>query len=236
MTNFNELSDITTLATGDKLAVNDASDSNTTKSTTPGQILTYVQANAALAGNRITSGTIADARIASTITRDSDLATVATSGSYADLVGKPVARDICVVGVDTNTELTNTTVRTEFNSFNTTALVNSNAAVFTGVATNGVTCVAGTYRVTVQVYYTATTSRWNTGIRVAVDGTSEGATGAMGFLRNADGHDEASVTVEHIVVLGSTARVGWTHIQLSGYASTVTMPAGETTMIIDRIS
>ncbi|MGB1284947.1 MAG: hypothetical protein ACPG7F_00320 [Aggregatilineales bacterium] len=234
MVKFSELTAVATMEATDKIPILDATDDDN-KTVLASTLLTYIQANAALSGERITSGTIADAHIPATITRDSELADVATSGAYSDLAGTPVARDVCVVGVDTNTELTNTSTRSEFDSFDTTPELNTNVSVFTAIATDGVTCVAGTYRVTVQIYYTAQTSRWNTGIRIAVDGVSEGATGAMGFLRNADGHDEASITVEHVVVLGSAGRIGWTHLQLSGYALTITMPAGESTMIIERI-
>lgn len=135
------------------------------------------------------------------------------------------------------TALTNGT-ETVFNGFNTTPTVNTDggSSIFTAVAADGVTCAVGTYRVTVQIYYTGSNTRFNVALQVSVDGVAGGAIGAGGYLRNTGGHNEASNSVSRLVTLATPAKIGFTHIQNAGAANTITMPAGNSSMILEKLA
>ena len=166
-----------------------------------------------------------------------DLRNISGGGVFASSAGSGSSVDALEVTNTAYTALTNTSA-TQFSGFNTTPVVNtdSGSAVFTAFATDGVTCVAGTYRVTVQVYYTGGNARFNCSLRVTIDGTAGGAIGAHGYLRNASGHSEASNSVTRLVTLGSAAKIGFEHQRISGATSAITMAAGESAMTIERIA
>ncbi|MGB1288190.1 MAG: hypothetical protein ACPG7F_16755, partial [Aggregatilineales bacterium] len=111
----------------------------------------------------------------------------------------------------------------------------SGGSVFTAFASDGVTCATGTYFTLVQTYIEGANHAHNTALRISVDGTSGGAIGAQGFIRNVDGHTETGMLVFRLVTLASSAKIGFTHQQIASWANTITMPADNSSMIILRL-
>lgn len=140
-------------------------------------------------------------------------------------------------------QLTNTAVadvsvtpQAEFNNLNTTPVINTDtdADVFTTIASNGVICTPGTYMVDVALYHTSTSARSNPSIEITVDGVSTGIRGANGYIRNNAGHNESTTNVVDLVQLATASKIGFETFEL-GTAGTVAAPVGQSSLRILRI-
>jgi ethanolamine utilization protein EutQ (cupin superfamily) len=115
------------------------------------------------------------------------------------------------------------------------SLLNTSTDVLTSVARDGVNCVVGTYMVDIVLYQTSNDARTNILVEVTVDGISTGTRGANGYIRDSSGHNEATTTVTDLVQLASAGKIGFGFGQLGATGNTVTIPLGESSMIITRM-
>lgn len=138
----------------------------------------------------------------------------------------------------TNTALANVSfaAATQFNNINITAVVNTSTDVFTSVDSDGVNCAPGTYIVDVLMYQTAAASiRLNVYVEVTANGVSTGIRGASGYIRVADGHNEASAVVTDTVQLTSAGKIGFRVQRLVSSGTNVAVPVGQSMMRITRV-
>ena len=150
---------------------------------------------------------------------------------------EPFEPDVIKV-INTAATNVNTAVQTEFNNFNTTAVFNTDADVFTSVTTNGVVCVPGLYLVDIVLYHVApsTAQRSNPSVEVTVDSVSTGIRGANGYVRRSGSHNEGTTTVADLVQLTTTSKIGFDTFRLTEFSTgNVSAPVGQSAMRIVRI-
>lgn len=128
----------------------------------------------------------------------------------------------------------NQAAATQFNSINTTAVINTDPNIFTSVTTNGVNCVAGTYLVNVLLHHINGTALNNPYVEVTVNSVSTNIRGADGFVRRANGHDEGTTSVADLVRLTTPRKIGFRTLRLAA-AGVAPAPAGRSMMRIVRI-
>ena len=130
----------------------------------------------------------------------------------------------------------NLTPQQQFNSINTTPLVNTDtdSDVFMSITSNGVLCARGTYMVDIVLYHTSVVEDTNTSIEVTVAGVATGIRGANGYIRNTAGHNESTTTVSDLVRLASPSKIGFSVFQLAR-AGVVVLPAAQSSINIVRI-
>lgn len=119
-------------------------------------------------------------------------------------------------------------------TFNTTALQNSDASVFTPLNTGVQVQESGVYEVQTNIYLESGTARTNVGIEFTVNGTQQGIRGAGAYARNLDSHDESSAHLSQILTLSANDIVGVMATQLAS-AGTVALPVGQSNLIIKRL-
>lgn len=138
----------------------------------------------------------------------------------------------------TNTTLANSNLAaiTDFNNFNTSAVINTNSSVFTSVASDGVNCAPGTYLVDIVLYQEiASSNRTNVSVEATVNGVGTGVIGASAYIRNGDGHGEASAIVSDTITLTTPAKIGFQFQGIARTTPTVAIPVGQSSMRIVRM-
>jgi len=134
----------------------------------------------------------------------------------------------------TNNLQTNINSSTAWNpvNFKTIPTINSDTNIFEGV-TNGVLLKKDlTYKISSNVFYTATSARVNNPISIALDGVVQDIEGASGYVRNASGHNTASVHVSDIFEL-SAGTVVTIVSRREGAAGTSTHTLDKSNLVIE---
>lgn len=137
-----------------------------------------------------------------------------------------------------------------FEAFNTDTTTNLNTAGLTQVPIFGTTTQAGPagyftvagnvltvnvamrVKVSANVSYTSNTNRTNAAIGASLNGAIQGATGRSGYIRNNNGHNEASVHMSTIIDCAIGDQLGL-FSQQQAAAGAVTMSAARSNYIVE---
>jgi hypothetical protein len=93
----------------------------------------------------------------------------------------------------------------------------------------------GVYELTCTMCYTANVTRVSVLSRFAVGGILEGPIGAGGYIRNTSGHNESSVTINHVIVISSGTATVTLNLRRGAAAGTVTATTNSV-LVVKKLS
>ena len=117
----------------------------------------------------------------------------------------------------------------------TSSLTQSTSAGFTAATDGIIVPSAGNYKVTATVYGESTAQRPTLGVRIAVNGTTEGPMGAGMYIRSFGDQNESSSSVSWIVNCSSGDKLNVYGKQV-GAVGTVNLIAGLSGITIEKVS